>query len=223
MLTLIAGDRHDGPFDAESLTEDYELGLRIAALGGRGTLARVRDWPRGRVAVVRAYFPSTMDTAVRQKARWMTGIALAGWDRVGWGRWYQLGEHWMRMRDRRAPLAVLLLVAAYVALVGSAISTILHSVPGIPASGALAPVWLVVANAALLLWRLAVRAWFTGRDYGPVEALLSAPRMVVGNVISMFAARRAVIQYVQMLRGAAPRWDKTAHVFPDVTPPGANP
>src|SRR3546814_2380204 len=93
------------PFDETSLTEDYEIGLRIGALGGRGILARVPEYPGGPVVAVRAYFPATLDAAVRQKARWLFGIALAGWDRTGWGRRRHLGELWMRMRDRRAPLA----------------------------------------------------------------------------------------------------------------------
>ena len=46
----------------------------------------------------------------------MTGIALAGWDRLGWSG--GLAERWMRLRDRRALLAALVLAAAYVALVG---------------------------------------------------------------------------------------------------------
>ena len=73
-----------GTFDPASLVEDYELGLTIADAGGRGCFARVRD-AAGDVVAVRAYFPDTVHAAVRQKARWMAGIALAGWDRTGWG------------------------------------------------------------------------------------------------------------------------------------------
>lgn len=216
MLDLVAAQR-GCPFDADSLTEDYELGLRIAQLGGRGTLARIRMRGGGPVALVRAYFPATLDAAVRQKARWMTGIALAGWDRIGWARWQALGDHWMRMRDRRAPLAVLVLSAAYLALVAGALSAGLHAVLGGQRVGAgSVPGWLLVVNAGLLIWRLAMRALFTGAAYGWAEALWSIPRMVVGNVIALLAARRAMIDYVAMLRGRPPRWDKTAHVFPDL-------
>lgn len=31
----------------------------------------------------RGHFPSTLDAAVRQKVRWIGGIALAGWERLG--------------------------------------------------------------------------------------------------------------------------------------------
>lgn len=215
-LDRIAAMRSGEPFDATSLTEDYELGLGIAALGGRGVLARVPERPGGPVVAVRAYFPATIDAAVRQKARWMTGIALAGWDRVGWARWSDWGEHWMRMRDRRAPLAVLVLVAAYIALVAWAASLVAHRLIAAPgwAPGGTMRVVLTV-NGGLLGWRLIQRAIFTGRAYGVREALWSVPRMVVANLIALLAARRAMGRYLTMLAGRAPVWDKTAHVFPD--------
>ncbi len=222
MLARIAAGRAAGPFDADSLTEDYELGLRIAALGGRGVLARLPARPGAPMPVVRAYFPATLDAAVRQKARWMTGIAFAGWDRIGWSHWADLGEHWMRMRDRRAPLAVLVLAAAYLALVALALSVAVHWVAGARYDVmAAAPRWLLLVNGGLLIWRLVMRASFTGHAYGALEALQSMPRMVVGNIIARLAARRAVVQYFGLLRGQAPHWDKTAHVFPDLAVPEA--
>ena len=45
----------------------------------------------------------------------LAGIALAGWDRTGWSRPWHLLDHWMRLRDRRALLAVVVLSAAYLA------------------------------------------------------------------------------------------------------------
>ncbi|WP_374129572.1 glycosyl transferase family protein [Sphingomonas sp. 28-62-20] len=213
-LDAIAARRQGDPFDTASLTEDYELGLTISALGGRGTLARLREFPGGPLVAVRAYFPASLDAAVRQKARWMIGIALAGWDRIGWGRPLDLGDHWMRMRDRRAPIAVVVLAAAYLALVASALSLLLHGLTGTVPQGPLAPPLLLGVNAALLGWRLAMRALFTGAAYGAREALWSLPRAIAGNLIAMLAARRALSRYLAMLGGAAPVWDKTAHMFP---------
>jgi adsorption protein B len=42
---------------------------RVAALGGRGTFAWVSESPHGPPVAVRAYFPATIRSAVRQKAR----------------------------------------------------------------------------------------------------------------------------------------------------------
>ena len=75
-------------------------------MGGKTVLARVSEGIGGPPVAVRAYFPDTLKAAVRQKARWLTGIALAGWDRTGWHADAHLGDNWMRMRDRRATLAL---------------------------------------------------------------------------------------------------------------------
>ncbi|KQT34924.1 hypothetical protein ASG29_01895 [Sphingomonas sp. Leaf412] len=211
---LAGGD--DAPFDPGSLTEDYELGLRVAALGLPACFVRVRG-PDGLIAT-RAYFPDRIRDAVVQKARWMIGIALAGWDRTGWGA-RRPAEYWMRLRDRRAPLAVLALTLAYAALAGGALSWGLHALLGgeMPVPGG-AVRWLLTIDALLLGWRLAMRCGATAAIYGAREGARAAPRAVVGNIVAMLAARRALVRYVAMLAGGAPRWDKTAHRFPAVLP-----
>ncbi|MEN2786399.1 glycosyl transferase family protein [Sphingomonas qilianensis] len=215
-LERIAAARGGTPFDAASLTEDYELGLQIAALGGTGVFARVAECNGGPLVAVRAYFPSKLETAVRQKTRWMIGIALAGWDRIGWSRWRDWRDHWMRMRDRRAPLAVVVLTAAYCAAALWLVSVALHLATGEAIAPLAEPLALLLSiNASLFLWRLAVRATFTGRVYGKRQAAWSIVRLFVGNLIAIAAAQRALVRYIAMLRGSPPRWDKTAHVFPD--------
>lgn len=213
-LDAVAASRQGDPFDAQSLTEDYELGLHIAALGGRSILARVHERAGGPLIAVRAYFPATLDAAVRQKARWMVGIALAGWDRIGWGNRFALGDHWMRMRDRRGPIAVVVLAAAYLTLVASALSWLAHAALDVPTLPLAIPIPVLIADAALLIWRLGMRFGFTAAAYGWREGLWSVPRALVGNIIALLAARRAIMRYLAMLNGAPIRWDKTAHAFP---------
>jgi adsorption protein B len=75
---------------------------------------------------------------------------------------------------------------------------------------------LLLGNAALMGWRLAMRVAFTGRAYGWREALLALPRSLVANLIAMLAARRALVLYIAMLIDGIPRWEKTAHIFPDM-------
>jgi bacteriophage N4 adsorption protein B len=212
-LGLIARARGERPFDSLSLTEDYELGLRIGEQGGRGILVRMRD-ASGELIATREYFPDTFDAAVRQKARWMIGIALAGWDRLGWtGGWR---EGWMRLRDRRAALAALILATAYLGFLLSAVVTVAAWLAGAvqPAVSPFLP-WLLQINFVLLVWRLLVRMGFVWEAYGAMEALCSIPRTVVGNFIALFAAQRAVFTYVRHLRGGPLGWDKTMHRFPD--------
>lgn len=215
-LAASAATRGGDPFDAGSLVEDYELGLHLTGSGARGCFARVSDGERGSLVAVRAFFPGELKAAVRQKARWMAGIALAGWDRTGWGRARAWGDHWMRLRDRRAPLAVLVLATAYVGMLMCATSAAAHWLIGnafLPFSPAMQ--LLLGVNAVLLVWRLAMRMVFTGRAYGRRQALWSVPRFIVGNAVALLAAPRAVLLYLRLLRGRAPVWDKTAHVFPD--------
>ncbi len=215
MLGRVADARGGLPFDAASLTEDYELGLTIAGMGGRVALAWVTEADRRTPVAVRSYFPARLDTAVPQKARWMVGIALAGWDRTGWARPTAIAEHWMRARDRRAPIAVIVLVAAYAALVLWGVQLGLHlAIERVPPSVAEWMQLVLIANAVMLGWRLAMRAAFVWRAEGWREGLRSAPRMAVGNLVAMLAARRAVVRYIAMLRGAPTWWDKTAHHFP---------
>ena len=215
MLARIAIARGGAPFDGASLTEDYELGLTIAMLGGRGVFLNVREKDGDQPIGVRAFFPATLDAAVRQKARWMVGIALAGWDRIGWAARWRATDHWMRMRDRRTILAVPVLGAAYVALVGWGISEVGHWLTGsgrMPVSPAMR--LLLMLNTGLLVWRVAMRAHFVGARYGWQEGLRSMPRAVIANFVALLAARRAIFRYLAMLRGAELRWDKTAHHFP---------
>jgi len=214
-LAQLAALQDGRPFAGKSLTEDYEIGLRLGALGLKTMFVRIPAQPGERgVVASRGHFPATLGAAVRQKARWLGGIALSGWDRLGWSG--GLGERWMRMRDRRGPLAALLLLAAYsAALLWSQLW--LAEALGAPVQARMDPLLSVILtiNSALLAWRILMRAGFTASAYGWREGLLSVPRLVVGNVVAMLAAARALSLH---LGGGATRWDKTHHVFPAELP-----
>jgi adsorption protein B len=214
-LARLAALEEGKPFAGASMTEDYEIGLRIGALGLRTMFVRIpaRAGSRGIVAS-RGHFPSTLGAAVRQKARWLGGIALAGWDRLGWSG--GLGERWMRLRDRRGPVAALLLVAGYAAaLLWSQLW--LAEALGAPMQARMDPALgaLLTINGGLLAWRMLMRAGFTASAYGLTEGLLSIPRLVVGNLIAMLAAVRAIHLHIG---GGPKRWDKTRHIFPSELP-----
>lgn len=213
-LGALAGERGGLPFDADSLTEDYELGLSLAERGKSGTFARYRADGSGELVAVYAHFPATLGAAVRQKTRWITGIALYGWDRLGWHG--SAADFWMRLRDRSSILAALILLAAYAAAVLGFVLLAVHLVSDRPLPQ-LPPILatILTVNAGLLIWRLGVRAFFTGRTYGPRQALIAVPRAVVSNIIAMISARRAVTGYLFSRRDRRPAWDKTAHIFPD--------
>jgi adsorption protein B len=216
ILAAIAVERGGVPFDASSLTEDYELGLHVAERGGSVCFARIWDSRDDSLVAVRAYFPETFQTAIRQKARWMTGIALAGWDRIGWGRPAAIADHWMRMRDRRALISVVVIGVAYGAILLRAVTATVHWLGGIPDTGRHLAGWLWWTATLLLGWRVAVRIVCTGSAYGWREGCWSVPRFLIGNVIALLATPLALRRYSQFLHGDAPVWDKTVHAFPDV-------
>lgn len=212
-LGRVSGE--DAPFATDSLTEDYELGIRIHERGGRGVFVRERD-AGGDLVATRAFFPGDLSAAVRQKTRWMIGIALSGWDRTGWGG--SMADIWMRARDRRAALAALVLVAGYLGLalwvlvaIGNWLD-LYRPAPLDPAAHV-----LLVATGCTLVWRLLVRAACTGWNHGWTEALWSLPRAFVSNIIAVMAARRALVAYTASLRGARLAWDKTRHRIPSAS------
>jgi adsorption protein B len=216
-LGRLAAKSGAGPFDADSLTEDYELGLRIAEAGGRGLFVRIAATPGGRPVAVREYFPGTVAAAVAQKARWMTGIALSGWDRLGWSG--GMAERWMRLRDRQSLLAAFLLFAGYLAMALWLVLKAREGMTGIaprPLPAGLEA--LVTANVAMLGWRLAWRAAFTTRAYGWREGLRAVPRAAVSNLVAILAAAEALTRYRAARRGGRPHWGKTAHIFPAELP-----
>ncbi len=218
---LAAESRSNAPFATDSLTEDYELGIRIHERGGRGAFVRERD-QHGDLIATRAFFPSDLTASVRQKTRWMIGIALSGWDRTGWGG--SVGDIWMRARDRRSALAAVVLVAGYSGL-GLWLASGIGAAAGLHSPGPIDPVarMLMMLTACTLIWRLLVRAVCTGWEHGWAQAIWSLPRALVSNIIAVMAARRALMAYAASLRGADLPWDKTRHRIPAAPESGALP
>ena len=209
-LERLAASRADGlPFASDSLTEDYELGLAIGAAGGRCRFVRARG-DDGRLIATRAFFPDRFDTVVRQKTRWVLGIALQGWDRVGWSGGPI--ETWMRARDRRGPLTALVLLAGYLLLVLTGllgVAVVAGLAQPVPLSALLQA--LLFANTLAFAWRLVARFAFTAREYGLAEGVCAVLRIPLANVIAIISGRRAVFTYVRTLGGRVAVWDKTEH------------
>lgn len=227
-LALLAIERGGQPFRADSLTEDYEVGMLIGAYGLNARFVDAVGRAGDRI-VSRGTFPGDIEAAVRQKSRWIAGIALAGWDYLGWPSTARepamLAERspwlarWMLWRDRRAPLAAMILLAAYAGLLLTALGWTGQALfdwhaPVIGEGMRL----LLAFDAALLMWRLGMRSHFTARWYGWRQAMMALPRAFVANVIAILAARRAVTLYWAMLRSGEVVWEKTEHLENDAAP-----
>ena len=217
-LQRVAERRGGTPFDDDALTEDYELGITLSRLGGGAFVRLHRE--RGEDAVAtREHFPADFRSALKQKTRWLVGIAFQGWDRLGWEG--SLADKYMLLRDRK-PMAnaLLILIASAALLLGSACQLLRAAMPQAaqlpplaPPGSMLAP--LLAVTTGLLVWRLAVRAWFTGTHHGPGEALMSVPRALVANAIAVAAAWCGLRLWLRLvLRGERLKWEKTRHRFP---------
>lgn len=209
MMGRLALQNEGKPFNPVSLTEDYELGMRIGAAGGRTILARMLDGT-GRLVGTRACFPATFKTSVRQKARWLTGIALAGWDNLRWHG--SLSQKWMLLHDRRSIFAAIILLVAYACIVLTGVLALLELFgrhrPAPLSENLITLLWV---NFGFLLWRLSVRASFVWSLYGPAEAARSIPRTLIANFVAIFAARSACTAYLRYCMGRPLTWDKTSH------------
>jgi adsorption protein B len=223
-------------FSLDSLTEDYDFGFRLRAVGLKSIFVRFpyeretvrRAWwsstPR-KVRVkdyiaTREYFPSEFWLAVRQKTRWVIGITLQGWANLGWrGDWR---TKYILFRDRKTLITSQLNMIGYVLVllvlgfwVGEWLNPDGHRYVSLTE---LAP-WvkgLLWLNGGFLLLRLVQRFIAVTRIYGLAHGLMSAPRLVWGNLINFFACCRALKQYADYLRtGKLIKWDKTDHVYPN--------
>jgi len=197
------------PFNEDSLTEDYELGLAVAECGGACRFVRARG-EDGRLIATRALFPARLDTVIRQKTRWIHGIALQGWDRIAWTN--NPLEIWMRGRDRRGPLTALVLALGYALLVLTG-ALWAANVVGLAPPLEIAPLVevLLLVNLAAFAWRAAWRLAFTASVHGLGEGLRAVLRIPLANVVAIIAGRRAVAAYAKTLAGRAIEWDKTPH------------
>jgi len=217
-IGVIRGCEGDsGPFASECFTEDYELGLMITRLGGTSRFLRCRD-ADGQLIGTRSHFPNTLSTAVRQKTRWIHGISLQSWDRLGWSG--GMVERWMALRDRRGPLIAVVLFAAYLLIMVEGALALMRWYYGsaMPVMAA-QPAWLrygVMVCIAGSVWRAAMRFMFTTREYGWREGGLAVLRMPLANIVMIMAARRAVMAYCHSLAGGHVAWDKTEHLAPSI-------
>ncbi len=221
-LHALAEENRGKPFAADCLTEDYLLALMLARAGHRGRfLVPWRVDPKAglRLVAVEECFPDRMRAAVRQRARWMTGIALQAPPRLGW-----FGNGWQRLfllQDRLmivfalTDLAALLLLLCGLGVFVCDWTELAALIPTGPAELVCAAV-----NLPLGLWRLCMRGWITARLYGWRFASAVPLRWPLGILVNGAAACRACVLYWSALaRRRRPRWDKTAHRFPTIAAP----
>ncbi len=205
-LAKLAGAAGNRIFEPEALTEDYENGLRLFRLGcSQAFVPLVRSNGSDFVAT-RELFPRDWASALRQRTRWVMGIALQGWQRHGWkGR---PGEVYWLWRDRKG-------------LVGNPLSLLSNAVF---LYGLAAQIWMRVTPLAaslasitlgILALRTGVRMACVGRVYGIRFALGVPLRAIYANALNSAATFQALARYaLARFQGRPLKWLKTDHVYP---------
>jgi len=206
-------------FRKASLTEDYDMALRLAL--GRARLSFLY-MPMKLEVGTRAYFPMTFSSAVRQKTRWLIGICLQSWKNIGWVG--DLGFRFALYHDRKAVVTNIINVLAYFVLFYILLYELVEW--GLSGYGTLRPIItpgtvlyaIVVADTVLMFWRLLNRFITVRRIYGWFAGFLSIVRLPIGNFINFAASIMGIVQYLSSrVQKKALTWDKTHHVhFPEL-------
>ncbi len=216
VLERLAHEHNYEPFDPASLTEDYEIGVQIHRMGYRQTFSPLVRTSQDFVAT-REYFPRSMQAAIRQRTRWITGIALQCWERQGWkGSWRTRYWFW---RDRKGLVTNPLSVAAnglfFAGLLDYLVAVALHR-PWLFEIKNPTVAMLCGATTILQCFRLAIRGFCVGRIFGIAAALGVPLRSFHANVINCTAAIRAIHQYFKARREKRTlAWQKTEHAYPN--------
>ena len=235
-LLALVGSTRNKPFNIHSLTEDYDVGMRLAQLGMKSIFgvfpvtyqisrsswgsSKRRELLMQMPLCVREYFPDNFRAAYRQKARWVLGIGFQGWEQIKW-RGQSLAARYLLLHDRKGVVTAFISILAYLLVlqfilfhVGLATGWWHAYYPSLFEEGS---VWrqMIYVNAFFLASRAAHRVYFTTALYGWEHGLMALPRMVVGNFVNCMAVARAWKMYLSYLfKGTRLAWDKTAHEFP---------
>jgi adsorption protein B len=220
-LDRLGRERGGVIFNPESLTEDYDAGFCLHAMGCRQVFLPIR-MERAEPVATREYFPSTFRTAVRQRSRWVAGIALQSWERHGWGAdWRQ--RYWL-WRDRKGLAGNLLSPPANLLFLYGCFSYALAAWNGRPWGLAtrippqLAAVYTF--TLALSAAQIAMKIRWSARVYGWRFAAGVPLRMPWANLVNCAATAAALAQFAgARLTRRALVWRKTEHVYPPTPTP----
>lgn len=196
-----------------TVTEDYELGVRAHSLGLKSKFACFYYDQAGKREYIatREYFPKKFMRSVRQKTRWTTGIALQGNKNLGWiGKF---SNQYFLFRDRKGLLTNIATFIGYPIVLLS----FLLNMKGVefPYQGGVF-YYILYANVILMINRFLQRAYCVTRVYG-VFAVIAIPlRWPVANLINCLATVRALYQYlVSIFTRTTIAWVKTEHELPE--------
>ena len=203
-LEGLAHSENNRIFEPACLTEDYENGLRLHLRGASQVFVRVSSTD----VSTREYFPQTLGTAVRQRRRWITGIALQTWERHSFpGR--PACVYWL-WRDRKGLLGN---PASLLANVLFAYGILVRHPVFLQRVDTLAPI--LGCTAFIGVYRIGFRAWSVAARFGWQIAVGVPIRSLLANGINTLATLGALKDYaVAHWKNEPLRWSKTEHQYP---------
>lgn len=209
------GEERGLVFDPQSLTEDYEIGVHIHNLGFAQIFVPL-DFAAPTLPATREYFPRKVKSAIRQRTRWVTGVALQGWERQGWAG--SIATKYWFWRDRKGlitnPLSLLTNVLFIVGVMDFTCANALGR-PCIFEVTSPEVLRLCACTSTLQFFRLALRMLCVRKIYGTLFALAVPMRSFHGNFLNCFASIFAVRNYfLGRLRRRPLAWSKTDHSYP---------
>ena len=213
-LEKLATADHNLIFEPACLTEDYENGIRLHGLGCAQRFVPLTRCRSGPVAT-REFFPRKMKSAIRQRTRWIMGIALQSWERYGWtGNLPQVYWFW---RDRKGLFGNPISLLTNLIFVYGAATWIYSRAAGAPwglARHAIHPE-LLWSTLLLQVLQTSVRMGCVAHVYGARFALGVPLRTVFANWINSVATMKAVFLYFRArIRHEPLVWLKTEHAYP---------
>lgn len=217
-LDRLAAAHENRVFEPSCLTEDYENGYRLHRLGCAQKFMPIHRH-NGSVVATREYFPQKFRLAVKQRTRWVTGIALQSWEFHGVSD--TLAQAYWFWRDRKSIIGNLVTPFTNVLFLYGTItwawSLERHTSWGL-AQAAHNPflIHAMFLSMALQAFHVSVRAWCSGRIYGWKFACAVPLRVIWGNWINFFATASALYRYSNAkVRRQPLRWLKTTHSYPN--------
>jgi adsorption protein B len=214
-LDKLASAEHNLVFEPACLTEDYENGLRLHKQGSRQLFLPIALGRQLSFVATREFFPRRARSAIRQRTRWIMGIALQSWERHGWrGDFPQMYWFW---RDRKGLLGNPVSLFTNFLFAYGVATWIFAKLTGVPwglARWTLHPA-LLGATFVIQIIQTSVRMGCVTRLYGPLFALGVPIRTVCSNWINTVATIQAIWRYSRSRFRHEPLiWLKTEHAYP---------
>ncbi len=259
-MFMLAEENNGVPLHTDTLTEDYDLSFRLQLKKKNvifltqhiDRVVKKRCWwkffrksyvTKKEFIATRSLFPVRYSAAIKQRSRWIVGISLQGWQKMGWTGGF--GTKYFLFHDRKAILTFFLVGLGYIVFaywliiyfwnfIDPSVRTVVYYFSR--------DFWvylLIIACTILMVERLLQGFIATTRVYGIIAGILSVPRTVWGNIIFTHSFFKALIlfyadQKKQKAKAKkskaqthkntsketaesdnAPAWNKTRNTFPD--------